>query len=180
MQAVKENAPAAIISSHRVKSREVTEKDLPRIIADSKKMMPFLHEGIGVWRSGIAIAHSQITKEDPMRFFVLRDGRIIVNPEIIRHTKNAQLKDDACLTFHGIKNPISGMWEVTHPVVKVPRWTKIDCRFGIVRDAESEKPYIDYLEESLTGKNAQVFQHEIDHMNAVYIYDHTPNPLSRD
>lgn len=170
-----------IISAHKVKSREVDiKKDLKRVLKDAEKMMPFLEHGAGVWQSGHAIAHSQITKDDPLRFFLLRDGRIIINPKIVRHTQVKQQKKDACLTFYGEKDA-NGNWRVTHPVVMVPRWTKCEVEFGIVRyqDAEKKKgPYVDFLTENVGGKVAQVFQHEIDHMDGIYIYDHTPNPLN--
>lgn len=176
----KKNPSVGIIAPHKVKSREVdVKKELKRVLEDSKHMMTFLEHGKGVWKAGHAIAHSQITKNDPLRFFMLRDGRIVINPKIVRHTKAKQLKDDACLTFYGEKDS-KGNWRVTHPVVKVPRWTKCDVEFGIVRYKDEEKktgPYVDQCKETVGSRAAQIFQHEIDHMDGIYIYDHTPNPL---
>ena len=118
----------------------------------------------------LAIAHSQINEKDPLRFFVTRDMQIIVNPVIVNHTKHFVDSEEGCLSYPKKDQII------------VQRWNKCEVEYNIVLDDESKDKTKDKvavklserLKENFGSKTAKVFQHEIDHMNSIFIYDEEP------
>jgi len=156
---MKKETKLIIIEKHKVSSREVDlEKDLDRIMEDGAIMFDLVTKPIGIWSSSYALAHSQVTKKDPLRFFVTKDGDAVINPVITRHSGYTVPHQEGCLTFHG-KND---------GTVKVPRWRKIDAEWFELHE-DTGKPF--RVRMSLEGKPAMVFQHEIQHMDGIYIYD---------
>ena len=66
------------VEPHRKVSVEVTEKDIPRVMEDAHILynLCFTQRGL-YYRGGWAVAHPQITKKKPLRFFVIHDKRLI-------------------------------------------------------------------------------------------------------
>lgn len=150
-----------MVKPHKLISREVTTADIARVRRDAGEMSKLLwnKEGIGIYKqAGYALAHCQVEDKDPLRFFVSREGVVYVNPEIINHTKHAQAKEEGCLTYS---------WPGCAALLDVPRWHKIVVRFQVLTSHGLSAK----VEEDLKGLQAQVFQHEIDHFNGMYIYD---------
>ena len=153
-----ENEATILISHHTVKSREVTEKDLERVIEDGAKMYEAVDKQVGVFRGGLALAHSQITDEDPLCFFVTVEGECIVNPKIVNHTKVPCRKEEGCLTFHTAE----------YGIKTVERYHKCDVEYYLV---EEDGSLSEKIKEKCSGKRAQIFQHEINHFNGKYIWE---------
>lgn len=156
-----------IIAPHKKKSKDVKEKHLSivkKYYLPLKTIMEEM-EGEKYFKSIYAIAHCQVTKKNPLRFFVINKSNelmkemdiddLIINPVILNHTKQICYKEEGCLSFPG------------YPNVQVERWNKIEVKF-LTANLEENKLYSHTL--NLSGKLAEIFQHEIDHFNAIYIY----------
>lgn len=144
------------VPPHEKKSREVTEADLPKVIEDSHILYNLCYTKTGIYPGAFAVAHPQIDDKDPLRFFVTHDQKIIINPVIVRHTKHTVDSVEGCLTFPYLK-PIT-----------VKRYNKceVEC-YGLTKDGKMGER----ITLSLSGREAKIFQHEIDHFESVYVYD---------
>lgn len=142
---------------HRKKSREVVQADVERVLKDAKTMLTICRLPVGVKEGGHSLAHCQIDDTDPLRFFVLREGAIMINPIIIRHTKHKDLKPEGCLTY---------AWEKKDAYVG--RHHKVTIEY---QSLTPEKKLTEKREINLKGLAAQITQHEIDHMDAIYVFD---------
>ena len=144
-------------------SRPVQSRDVPKIIKIAEAMARQCGEPIGHWkRGGFALADPQIDQEDPMRFYVLKTGAIIINPEIVKHTNHKVVsKDEGCLSFSN------------RPPTDVERYRAIHLQFQtIVKDPINDQWMLGPEEIiNLKGLEAFVAQHEIDHMDGKTIYD---------
>lgn len=143
-----------IIDPHKNKSREVREKDISRVRTISIDMLELAKNPPSSLKRIVALAHSQVEKKDPLRFFVMDSGEIIINPQIIKHTNTTVDSEEGCLSFPN------------EPSVIVQRWNKCEVNFQKI---ESNK-LVNY-KENTNGQRAKMFQHEIDHFNAKYIYE---------
>lgn len=161
-----------IVEPHNKVSKEVKPNDLPDVFELFKPCQDLMKNliKIGAFSEIFALAHSQITKSNPLRFFVFNEkservkqliednnvgGYLIINPEIIRHTYTPVTKKEGCLTFLGMGN------------VDVDRYQKIVVKYQTLKEDKIE---IEDRELACSGTLAEVFQHEIDHMNAIYIH----------
>jgi peptide deformylase len=149
-----------LVKPHKKKSGKVTEKDIERVIKDAHILYNLCHTQIGMYPGGFALAHPQIDDKDPLRFFVSREKEIIINPEIIDHTKVTVEKIEGCLSYPDL------------PPKTVERYNKITVEFKVLTtDGKiSEKKTL-----NLGGKMAQIYQHEMQHFgllgNKMYIYE---------
>lgn len=143
------------IPPHDVKSREVNQEDVDRMVEDGQLMYELCLAPVGMYKSAYAIAHSQITKDDPLRFFVTRKQELIVNPVITRHSSTKQGKSEGCMTFYN------------NTPALVPRWHRIEVEFQTI---DENGNLTEKMKWKCKGIEAQMVQHEIDHFNAVYIY----------
>jgi peptide deformylase len=153
-----------LVPPHKVKSREVTKDDLKRVVTDAKILYNLCYTQNGLYPGAYAMAHSQIDDKDPLRFFITAEGKVVVNPKITRRTNYYVDKEEACMTFPNSPRKI------------VQRFHKIDVILRSIADENGEVIMTEPLEVKLTGKDSQIFQHELDHLNGSYIYDedHTP------
>lgn len=140
-----------IVKPHKKISRECIESDTPLILEHGKKMHELCHQSAGRYSGGLAIAHCQVEEKDPLRFFVTKEEAIIINPEIINHTKVTVDSEEGCLSFPD------------RPETIVQRYNKVCVKYKTVSGAIIRKDF--------GGKIAKVFQHELDHMNGKYIFD---------
>ncbi len=123
--------------------KQVTKKIL-KLIRDMEETM-FAEEGIG-------IAATQVGVKLRLALMLL-DGKKVVpilNPEIIAHSETTNEGEEGCLSLRG-------EWG------KVDRYDEVTIRFM------TSKGEIRTLK--LTGFNARVAQHEIDHLNGVLFID---------
>lgn len=168
-----------IIFPHKKISRPVYEADLKRVYQDAEEMFKLTTKQIGNYNSFYAIAHPQCTDDDPLRFFVLspviiKDSwfhsnpvktLVIINPVIINHTKQEISSVEGCASF------------ATLPTKETTRYNKIEVEFNELefwKDTMTNeyKPKIGRRQTvGLSGLISKIWQHEIDHLNAKYIYD---------
>lgn len=149
------------VKPHKVLSRIVTNEDIERVIKDGTVMVELCNIKNGVYPGGFALHHSQIEDKEPLSFFALHNGEVIVNPEIINHTNQKIEKEEACLSFPA-ELPI-----------KVIRYHKVTVKFQTLIPKEgSELPILsEVVEQGFSGRMAEIFQHEISHQKGNNIYD---------
>lgn len=149
------------VPPHKVKSRWVKHSDVERIISEGQVMLELCGIGHGAYGNANAIAHSQIEDKEPLRFFVTNNGLLIINPVIISHTNYPVFKTEGCMSYPS--EPMKTM---------IKRFNKITVRYQMLIKDESEKPIISKPQEiTYNGTLAEVFQHEVHHLNGVYVYD---------
>lgn len=148
---------ARYVGPHKVKSKEATVRDIKTILEDSEDMVKLCYTQIGVYPGGFAVAHEQIEKKRPLRFFAICDGRIIINPVIVRHTNNTVKSVEGCLSFPGL-----------YPI-EVDRWNKCEVEYYEIN--KDKASFTEKRKENLSGREAKIFQHEIDHFDNKYIYE---------
>lgn len=137
--------------------------ELAGIIADMK-------EALDPHLEGVAIAAPQIAV--PYRIFVVRKDRTItpppmeegvtppplppeyevfINPEIVKTSRRRAKMDEGCLSVHGVYGTAK-----RHERVTIRARVENGSRF----------------ERSGGGLMAQIFEHEIDHLNGILFIDH--------
>lgn len=141
-----------IITPHCKKSREVIEKDLNRVRKAIDGMVKLCNTPIGMFQGGYAVAHCQVEKKDPLKFFVTNRGEVIINPVITRHTNQIIKKKEGCLSYAD-----KGM-------IEVDRYNKCEVDYTTL----DEFPKI--IKGKIDGINSQIFQHEIQHFDGDYIF----------
>jgi len=160
-----------VVPPHKIMSREIVYGDIKRVVEGAKKMFSLLDkhgnfiDPIGNYKTCYAIAHCQITKDDPLRFFMINPKysvfnnfpeAVIVNPKIVNHTRHTVDKEEGCLSY------------ATLPPIKVQRWNKCEVEFNVItKDMQISPVY----KMNLSGTLAQVFQHECLHFEGRYIYN---------
>lgn len=126
---------------------DIGSKPLQRVIADMK-------EALHSQKDGAAIAAPQIGK--PLRIFVVakhvldkedvENDLVFINPELLKLSRKKELMDEGCLSVRGY--------------------------YGTVRRAKraTVRAYNEQgelFERGAGGLLAQIFQHEIDHLNGI-------------
>ena len=156
------------VEPHSKKSRFVKRGDLPRLLSEAQIMLDLLTYPRGLYTDGKALAHPQIDTEDPLRFFVLPNGVIIVNPVIVNHTKAPVFKEEGCMSYPN--EPVKTM---------LPRYNKIEMIYQtIVKDEKDESPRLSKAQRvDLNGESAWIAQHECGHFNGCHIYDKDFDPI---
>lgn len=150
-----------LVLPHSLKSRLVTEEDVPRVVEETKVLHAICFEPTGKYQGAFAMHHSQIDDKDPLSFFVTADRRIIINPVVIRHSSYEVDSDEGCVTFSHL------------PQVTVKRWRKMDVEYVTIMvdpDDETKFKLSSIIEEHVVGREAWMFQHEMGHGDAKYIY----------
>ena len=143
-----------ILKPHNKKARLAKESDIEKILKDAAKMMILCSEKLGKMGGAYAIAHPQVSK-NPLSFFVTENGGICINPVIKKHTKTMVDSKEYCLSFSN----------ENHPAI-VKRWNVIEVEYYEIENNKFKKVY-----EKFCGKQAKIVQHEIDHLNAIYVYN---------
>lgn len=139
----------------RKPSRAVKLGDFTRVKKEGKLIALLCRKPLGRYRCALALAHCQVDHDDPLRFFVFNNGRIVVNPHIEEIFDGDFIRDtEGCLSY-----PF-------RPEVSVKRCAKIRVTYTEInlKGKKEEK------NEVLEGMIARIFQHEIDHMNGYAIY----------
>lgn len=145
-----------LIPAHRVLSRDVTPEDVARVKADAAIMVVVTKIPYGLYANAYAIAHPQVTDQDPLKFFVTKDNEIICNPVITYASKLKRPMEEGCMTFADKKK--KAMFR--------PYKITVEFQYITENGTLSEK-----ISDTFKGIEAQVFQHEIEHFEGKYIYD---------
>ena len=156
------------VTPHNKKSRWVTQEDITRVLHDAQDMLAMCGLPHGKHNGALAIAHSQIEDQDPLRFFVLPNGMVVINPVITNHTKFGQGKEEGCMSF-----PLESIKK------DVLRYNKVEATYQTLRqiDGEETPALTGPVSESLNGRGAQIFQHECGHLNGCNVYDTDYSPI---
>ncbi len=126
----------------------------PRI----KKIIHRMREALYATEDGVAIAAPQIGES--MRIFVVHERvfedsnnapLVYINPQIIKHAKKKHELDEGCLSVRGYYG-------------KTQRYTQATVR--------AYNEYGEVFERGGGGLLAQIFQHEIDHLDGILFIDH--------
>lgn len=136
-------------------SRPCRKSDLAKVKKDAKGMIAICKKPLGRYPGAIAISHCQVESVDPLRFFVLKDGRIILNPKIINYSGEEASDVEGCYSY------------AFRTVVKVKRHKELLVNFQTL---EKNGEIKENKNEKVNGIMAQVFQHEVDHFNGRSIY----------
>ena len=119
---------------------------------DYKMLEKFLYFAIRQYEcAGLAANQVEVgTKKKRERimepFFAMRKGlswELILHPRIHRYSGKKEKKTESCLTWLGKEMVVS-------------RWPRIKVTYYTIKG--------EIIEEELTGHEAQVFQHEYDHL----------------
>lgn len=148
------------VAPHKVKSRWVTTNDIEKLKTEGEVMVNLCAVPRGMYGNVAAIAHPQIDDKDPLRFFAMPDGLLIINPVIFKHTTVEIEKSEGCMSFP------------EEPMKDVPLYHKITVLYQVLRKKEDgEVELSEAIEEGYAGPLAAIFQHECSHLNGKYIYD---------
>lgn len=149
------------VPPHKVKSRWVVATDLDRVLSEGQVMLQLCTIPHGMYGNANAIAHPQIEDKDPLRFFVTNNGLVIINPVCTSHTKYPVFKNQGCMSHPS--EPIKTM---------VKSFNKITVKYQMLIKDDTEKPRISPPQEvTYNGNLAEVFVHELCHLNSTTIYD---------
>lgn len=144
------------VKPHNKVSRVVTQNDVEKVVQDAEKMYSLLFLPIGFCSTvpHHGLAHPQVNSIDPLRFFVTQK-EVVINPKIIRQTNYKIRKYEGCLSFYD------------RPGTEVMRSHKIEVEYQTIEDDDTLSPVKHLI---LTGLDAEIWQHEVDHLNGVCIY----------
>lgn len=162
------------------------DADFDQVMKDAREMIVLMATMEKTLKVEIyALAHSQVTKKHPLRFFVLNPynqrvqhflkeqghSRVVyMNPVIVDHTKVPVDSSEGCVTYVG------------QPNVTVPRFNKCNVDYQTFkRSVHEENDGVEttrtttieqekIMNEHVSGLLARIFQHEIDHFDAQYVY----------
>ena len=136
-------------------SRAVTQDDAKRVREDALAMLFLCHTPLGRYRAAFAIAHCQVDHDDPLRFFVMKDGSLIVNPKIKAFSDELVRDTEGCMS-HAFRSEVS-----------VKRFSSVKISYQTLsKKNKLSKPKM----QTFTDLQARIFQHEIDHFNGKSIY----------
>lgn len=141
---------------HNIPSKWVKSIDLEKVMADGKDLVALCNLPRGKYSGISALTHSQIDNKNPLRFFVLTNGMVIINPIIFSHTKVTVDKQECCMSHCDelIKE-------------KIPRYNKISVMYQTLAKGEKGEIVLSKpVTEQLSGGQAHMFEHKVGHLNS--------------
>jgi len=140
-----------IQGKHKKRATEVDSIEQIKPLID--KMVELCNSKCGIYNGGKALAHAQVDHDNPLRFFIFKDGHVVINP-VILSKENKVSSMEGCLSFS------------FRPNKKVARYNEIVVAYQTIR----EDGEVVAVTEDFEGDEAFIMQHEIDHMNCKTIY----------
>jgi peptide deformylase len=144
-----------LVKPHTKVSRDVITDDLPRVLEEAKVLYNLCYSLVGIYPGAHAMAHPQIDDKDPLRFFVTANKEIIINPKITRHTKTPVDSKEGCMSYSD------------QPKKMVGRYHKVEVDYQTL---DNDGKLTEVMHSNIQGKNSFITQHEVDHLDAKYIY----------
>lgn len=127
--------------------------EMDDLIAQAKEMLKILITPNG-WSNGVGLAAPQVGINK--RFFVIADGsEIVINPTILRTGKEIVYPREGCLS-------------IPHKFINKKRYAVLDAEY-----MNGEKKLI---RRTFKRLEAQIFQHEMDHLDGVLCIQTTDSP----
>lgn len=158
-----------IVIPHTKVARLVTKADLQRVFREAEEIYKMLNTPRGLYRGFFAIAQPQVDDQDPLRYFVVNNQTqefhnwssiVIVNPVIIRHTEHTVNSNEGCASFPLLPEKI------------VQSYNRMEVEYSPLEFTEDRKPVLGKrIIRNCHSKVAKVFFHEINHLDAKYIYE---------
>lgn len=150
-----------MVPPHTKVSRTVISSDVERVVEESKILHAICFEPSGMYGGALAMHHSQIDDKDPLNFFVTFDRKIVINPIVTRHSNYMVDSKEGCRSFPD------------KPEINVDRWRILEVDYlTIMVDPDNEKKFklSSIQHEELRGREAFIYQHEIQHSKGEFIY----------
>jgi len=136
------NYPNPVLKRRSEEVKEITP-EIKELVLNMTETM--------VKNQGIGLAASQIGELKRIIVSQTENGpRVFINPEIIKKSKETEIKEEGCLSFPEL-------------FLKIKRAKEIEVEF---LNLSGEK-----IKIKTEGLLARVFQHEIDHLNGILFID---------
>lgn len=141
------------------KQTQKIEKITPEIKEFAEILMELMreYEGVGlaapqIWESLAMIATTQRKKmpneKNPDKDYIWET--LLINPEIIKHSEEIQISEEACLSLPGERG-------------FVERFQWVEVKYLDIKGQSKQQKF--------SGFNACIIQHEIDHLNGILFID---------
>lgn len=154
------------VPPHRIKSREVGPDDYARVISDGERMRAIMK------RHGncLGLAHPQVDDTDPLALFVTHDV-VAFDPKILQRSSSTHSSLEGCMTYLGRQHIRHRRFDRILVEYRTVDWSNCVNPEGssIVDQVEGGPVYL--VRRWVEGREADVFQHEIDHLKGIYCYD---------
>ena len=158
-----ENLLLRMVKPHSKVSRDVLESDIERVTEEASILYNLCFIPNGLTNGARAMSHPQICSDDPLRFFVTAKKELIINPIVTKNTKTTVDSKEGCASFAD-----------RLPII-VQRSNKIEVSFITLMvdpDNKDKFKFSSVLTDKLSGLEAKIFSHELDHLNAIYIFNY--------
>jgi peptide deformylase len=166
VEIVTEGHPVLREVAKEVASEEIGGSDLTQIISNMKEALNSIPEGVAIAAPQIAISKriTVISKRvgdilDKAEGSPFHDDLVLINPVITKLSKEKEMMDEGCLS-------------IPHTFGKVERSTKASI------EALNEKG--ERIALGGGGLVAQIFQHEVDHLNGILFIDKAVDVLYKE
>lgn len=136
-----------------VSQNELNQKDISKIIKDLKEALASQEDGVAIAAPQIGILKrifiisKKVLPED-------KEDKVFINPKIIFQSKDKKKMREGCLSVRWLYGTV-----------------KRSSRVTVEAQNEMGEKFI----ETGTGLIAQIFQHEIDHLNGILFIDTAEN-----
>lgn len=149
------------MNPHKILQFNEITKISQRVSDLEKQVLPFIYDMAELCKKpidgkkGVAIAHCQFDKDNPLTFYVYANGDCVVNPVILSvKEKTKTFHSEGCLSFNH------------YDEIKVERYRIIKASYVLLQNMK-----LTYVKKNISELAAYVMQHEIDHFNLKTIYD---------
>lgn len=141
--------------------RPVTDEDVPRILEAGQEMIDLCFMPYGKYLGSLIITHTQIEDKDPLNFFVVNSGEVIVNPKVVKHTEKP------------VDKMISSNVKPFADPKEVPVYNKIEIEYQSI---STEKKLTKVKTQSLSGNGSAYTQVAIAMLKGKHIHmdDYSP------
>ena len=139
------------IEPHRKVSRKVGLSDYERVVREAKEMGLLMYADPN--RNCVGIAHPQVDGDDPLAFFITQE-ELVINPKILLRSTGSHISNEGCMTYPG------------RPHLDKRRHNKLLVTYETIEFGKHESK-----RRFVFGHEADIFQHEVDHLEGKYCYD---------
>ena len=147
-----------ITPPHRTPSRVCTLADMDRVMALRDEMKELCRKPFGHHTGALAIAHCQVEATDPLRFFVRKNGDVIINPKILSKEGN----------FRSLEGCMSHPFRESKVVLRAE---KIVVEYSLITGDSDEMVQKGEVLDANETIFALVMQHEIQHFQGKTIFN---------
>jgi peptide deformylase len=153
---VQRDTPVLRDKAAEVPFDEIGSAKLKKILADMKEALASQHDGIAIAAPQIGVSlrifivSGSLLKEADKTYSGPAEYLVFINPKIVRLSREKKDAEEGCLSVRWLYG-------------RVPRSVKATLR------AHNEKG--EKIERGASGLLAQIFQHEVDHLDGILFTD---------